>query len=35
MKDFRDLTVWQRSHRLTLEVYTVTTAFPKDERSAS
>lgn len=31
MKDFRKLTVWQRSHELTLAVYRATKRFPKDE----
>ncbi len=31
MKDFRILTVWEKSHRLTLEIYKTTTVFPKDE----
>ena len=31
MKDFRDLLVWQRSHRFTLAVYTASKSFPKDE----
>jgi len=31
MKDFRELKVWQRSHRLTLAVYRATRPFPKDE----
>lgn len=31
MKDFRKLEVWEKSHRLTLEVYKVTAMFPKDE----
>lgn len=31
MKDFRNLKVWENSHRLTLEVYAVTKTFPKDE----
>lgn len=31
MKDFRKLTVWQKSHRLSLEVYRATAMFPKDE----
>lgn len=31
MKDFRTLTVWQRSHELTLDVYGHTRAFPKEE----
>jgi four helix bundle protein len=32
VKDFRDLLVWQRSHRLTLDVYQATRPFPKEER---
>ena len=31
MKDFRKLEVWEKSHRLTLEVYKATATFPKDE----
>jgi four helix bundle protein len=31
MKDFRDLTVWERSHKLTLEIYGVTAKFPRHE----
>jgi four helix bundle protein len=31
MKDFRDLRVWQRSHGLTLDVYKVTSRFPREE----
>jgi four helix bundle protein len=31
VKDFRDLKVWQKGHALTLEVYRVTRAFPKEE----
>lgn len=31
MKDFRDLLVWEKSHRLTLAVYEVTRKFPKEE----
>ncbi|MBU0975643.1 MAG: four helix bundle protein [Patescibacteria group bacterium] len=31
MKNFRDLKVWEKSHKLTLEVYTITTNFPKEE----
>ena len=31
MGDFRKLKVWERSHRLTLEVYQVTASFPRDE----
>lgn len=32
MKDFRNLTVWQKAHQLTLAVYSVTQQFPSDER---
>ena len=31
MGDYRNLKVWERAHRLTLEVYGVTRTFPKDE----
>lgn len=31
MKDFRNLKVWEKSHRLTLDVYKTTKTFPKDE----
>ena len=31
MKDFRDLTVWQRAHEVTLEVYRCTRSFPREE----
>lgn len=31
MRDFKDLAVWQRSHRVTLQVYRATRDFPKDE----
>lgn len=32
MKDFRDLKVWEKSHRVALLVYQLTTSFPKEER---
>jgi four helix bundle protein len=32
VKDYRDLEVWQRSHKLVLFVYAVTRQFPKDEQ---
>ena len=32
MKNFRDLLVWQKSHRLTLGAYRQTACFPTDER---
>ena len=31
MKDFRDLVVWQKAHRLTLLVYRSTAQFPRAE----
>ncbi len=31
MQDFQKLNVWAKSHRLTLDVYTATRSFPKDE----
>ena len=31
MKDFRTLSVWQKSHDLTLFVYKETSSFPKEE----
>ena len=31
MKDFKKLQVWEKAHDLTLAVYRVTTAFPKEE----
>jgi four helix bundle protein len=31
MGDFRELKVWERAHELTLDIYKVTRAFPKDE----
>jgi four helix bundle protein len=31
MKDFRDLRVWERAHKLTLEIYRLTATFPRHE----
>jgi len=31
VKDFKELNVWKKAHRLTLAVYTLTRGFPKDE----
>ena len=31
MKDFRTLSVWEKSHELTLRIYGLTRAFPKEE----
>jgi four helix bundle protein len=32
LKDFRDLKVWEKSHKLTLEIYAATREFPREER---
>ena len=32
MQDFRKLIVWQRAHKLTVDVYQSTRRFPSDER---
>lgn len=32
MRDFRQIHVWQKAHRLVLEVYRHTDSFPADER---
>ena len=32
MRPFRELVVWQKAHRLTLELYKVTRAFPREEQ---
>ena len=32
MKDFRNLNVWQKSHLFVLDIYEVTTKFPKEEK---
>ena len=32
MKDFRELKVWEKAHRLALAVYKVTASFPDQER---
>ncbi len=31
MKDFRELKVWERGYKLTLQIYKVTTGFPREE----
>jgi len=31
VKDFRDLRVWEKAHRLTLDVYVTTKHFPREE----
>ena len=30
-RTFRELIVWQKAHQLTLEIYTITKSFPKEE----
>ena len=32
VRDFRELAVWQKAHRLVLEVYRSTRTFPPEER---
>ena len=32
MRTFRDLLVWQKAHRLVLDIYRLTRAFPPEER---
>ncbi len=32
LKSFKDLSVWQKSYRLCLEIYRVTATFPKEEK---
>src|ERR1700733_7203296 len=32
MRNYKDLLVWEKSHRLTLAIYKETNAFPKEER---
>ncbi len=32
MRNYKDLTVWEKSHKLTLAVYKQSSLFPKDER---
>jgi len=32
MRDFRNLKVWEKAHRLTLDVYRMTKEFPRDEQ---
>jgi four helix bundle protein len=31
MRDFRELKVWEKGHRLTLDVYSATSGFPREE----
>lgn len=31
MKDYKNFTVWQKSHQLTLDVYKIVNDFPKEE----
>ncbi len=32
MKDFRNLSVWNKGHQLTLEIYKITARFPREEQ---
>ena len=32
MKDYRNLVVWEKAHKLVLSIYKVTQGFPKEER---
>jgi len=32
LKNFKDLTVWQKSYQLCLEIYRITAIFPKEEK---
>ena len=32
MRTFRDLKVWQKAHKLTLEIYLITKNFPSEEK---
>lgn len=34
MRNFRDLAVWEKSHKLVLDVYRASRSFPTDERFA-
>jgi four helix bundle protein len=31
MRDFREIKVWSKAHLLTLEIYKITTSFPREE----
>lgn len=35
MRDFREIKVWEKAHALTLRLYEVTRAFPKEEMYGS
>ena len=32
MRDFKQLNVWEKAHRLVLEIYRITSQFPEEER---
>ena len=32
MKNYKELKVWQKSYKLCLEIYRITTKFPKEEK---
>ena len=31
MQNFRNLIVWQKAHKLTLQIYNISSKFPKEE----
>ena len=31
MRDFRKLEVWKKAHKFVLEIYTISSGFPKEE----
>ena len=31
MRNFQDLVIWQKSHQITLKIYSITRNFPKEE----
>ena len=33
MRNYKDLLVWEKAHKLTLAVYKITLIFPKEERT--
>ena len=34
MQNYKDIKAWQKAHQLTLEIYTLTKTFPKEEQFA-
>lgn len=31
MRDFKKIQVWEKAHKLTLQLYKITSSFPKEE----